>query len=101
MYSADRSKLEMYWTGFDDPESSISGYRIAVGRGVYNPNTQETAVEPQAFATFRDEPADVVLPWVRTTYFFRDGTIVIGSVAAVNKAGLGTVASANGFIIDT
>ena len=90
--------MEAYWSGFADAESDIAYYRVAVGRGVYNPRLNKTFVYPEYFFPFTAVGA--VQSWRHETFNFLDGTNVFFSVQAVNQAGLGTVASSNGYIID-
>ena len=72
-YTNDNSQLDFSWAGFDDPESGIVDYEVALGDGV----------DPEAYAAF----ASVGL--VGTTTFagpFGDGLYVC-TVRAVNGAG--------------
>ncbi len=98
VYSSINSVVEVYWSGFVDPESDISYFRVAVGQGLYNPQLREMHVHPEHFLPFTS--IGLVQSWRRATFSFPDGTFVVASIEAVNKAGLGTVVSSNGFTID-
>ena len=99
VYTADSSTVTVYWSGFADAESGIGEYRVAVGRGVYNPVLGFVEVQPEYFMPFT--PTDSLdTQWTKSSFSFPDGSIVVTSIMAINNASLGTVASSDGFTID-
>jgi hypothetical protein len=96
-FSSSQFRVNAYWSGFEDPESSIEYYAVAVGRALTIGG--HLVVDPTAFQPFERQNANET-SFFRSTFFFRPGTLVVTTVRAVNKAGLGTIASTNGFIVD-
>ena len=73
-------------------------YRVAVGMGRYNPTTGQTVVYPEFYYPFTDIGS--VTSFSKSTFSFNDGDNIFLSVQAINQAGLGTVATSDGYIID-
>ena len=89
---------QAYWSGFSDVESGITTYKVAVGIGRFDVTTGQTIVYPEFYFPFTD--VGIVASFSKSIFSFSDGDNIFLSVQAINQAGLGTIATSDGYIID-
>ncbi|XP_061182901.1 uncharacterized protein LOC133191190 [Saccostrea echinata] len=87
MFSNNVSSLPFHWTNFHDPHSMISNYRVGLGTA-----PKKTNILPVTDVGLRKE-----WTWFKS---FRRGVKYFATVESCNKAGLCSVASSNGIILD-
>ena len=92
-FTAFISKAEAVWDGFEDPESTVARYEVAIGRLDHALRVMMTSVRPFVSVglakVFRDN-----------SLYLSDGDYIVQTVRAVNLAGQGTIVTTNGFKID-